>query len=65
MEQTNFPMPYIHTGYFRHTNMLTLALFNVLFQNRDLVALLAPRKSVFYSAILMKSLATGFEIIIK
>ena len=45
---------------FGHTYTLVLALFSVLLQDFDLDVLLAPRKSVFDSAILMESLVTGF-----
>ena len=40
------------------TDALALTLFSVLLQNLDLDALLAPRKSVFDSAILIGSLIT-------
>ena len=45
---------------FGHTYTLALALFSVLLQDFDLDVLLAPRKSVFDSAILMESLVTEF-----
>ena len=60
MKRTNVPTSCIHTEYFGHTHTLSLALFGVLLQNLDLDALLAPRKSVFDSAIPMGSLVTEY-----
>ena len=59
MERTYFPTPYIHTADFGHIYTLVLALFSVLLQKLDLDLLLAPCKSIFYSAIVVEILVTG------
>ena len=59
VERKNFPTLYINKADFGHTYTLVIALFSVLLQNLDLNVLLAPHKSIFYSAILVGRLVTG------